>query len=164
MDNNRNNKNNKTIKPAENYFSDDEIIEQNSDDKEYESDESIDEETINVIHQAILKNSLNDFSNSFKESEPNNKKIINTKQIKNKHSFSLEEFNKKIEKEEKSKQPKKFVSKRAEDRKKTYGFNDDFKPRRQFNPRYPPYNFVHKKKDLNEKININNTTEFPSLK
>jgi hypothetical protein len=63
--------------------------------------------------------------------------------------------------EEKSKQPKKFVSKRAEDKKKSLGF-DNSKPKRHFNPRFPPFTTLSKKPDVKE-INTNNINEFPTL-
>jgi hydroxylamine reductase (hybrid-cluster protein) len=107
----------------------------------YETDSSLDDESKQILYKAAMKKEV---SNNFidKDQSKDNKQLkVKTK--KNKNTFSLSEFNKKLEEE--NKMIKKFVSKRAEEKKKQLGLIEENIPKRNFNPRLPPYNLVHKK-------------------
>ncbi len=122
--------------------------------EEEEENEEIDEETKRILWEANLKrlnnDSVLDFSDDTKKSkskksgDKKNKKVI----------LSLEDLNKKIE-------PKKFVSKRVEEKKKINNKENSIK--RTFNARLPPYNWVHQPKKEQVAVNINDEQEFPSL-
>lgn len=154
---------------TDNYFSDDEKVNQTNDNLEEgeESDDSLDEETRRIIYQSISKNMNWENLTLEVKKEPVKKKLASTdkteKAKKTKNVLSLSEFIRKIDSEEKAKQPKKFVSKRVEEKRKQFGVSEDTKPRRSFNPRMPPYNFVHGKKEESQSVNFNEL-DFPSLK
>ncbi len=160
------------------YFSDDDVEEQDNhdimddypdDDEEYE----MDEETRRIVFAHSSRNiekltsELNELASmerKLKEDKLNMKKEKKQNKIekKGKTIFNLSEFNKKMEEEEKAKKPKKFVSKRADEKKKLLGIDEDVGPKRSFNPRKPPYNFVksHDRKEMAPELNPN---DFPSL-
>jgi hypothetical protein len=143
------------------YFSDDDqdniIDEENN---EQDSDDNMDDETRQAIFRAIIGNEEKEINYN----ETSNKPIKKNKQKKLTNTLSLEEFSKKMEKEEKANQPKKFVSKRAEEKRKQLGLVEEtLKSKRSFNPRLPPYNFIHKKNISNDPVDINNSNDFPSL-
>ncbi len=160
------------------YFSDDEVEEQDNHDimDDYPDDEEeyeMDEETRRIVfaHSSRniekLTNELNELASmerKLKEDKLNIKKEKKHNKIekKGKSIFNLSEFNKKLEEEEKAKKPKKFVSKRADDKKKQLGIEENVGPKRSFNPRKPPYNFVksHDRKEMAPELNAN---DFPSL-
>ncbi len=149
-----------------NYFSDDEVPEQDVKEELEQSDDEMDEETRRIVFAAASKNSIMDFFNS--ESKQTNKKENKPSEVKEnkkqgKKVMSLDQFNKKVEAEEKAKKPVKFVSKRAVDKKKQLGLGEDNQVKRSFNPRLPPYNFVHKKINSQLDVNLNNKDDFPSL-
>ena len=103
------------MNPENNYFSDNE--DNNSIDELYESDNSIDDETRRLVYDAIKKrDNENDYENLEIENKKNNNQKNKSK--KNKKSLSLDEFCKKLDKEEEINKPKKFVSLRAENKKK----------------------------------------------
>lgn len=158
------------------YFSDDEISENDDNNNEiniskdkneelsgYEEseDESMDEETRNIIFNKVsnINYDLIQYPTTVKTKNKDKSKSKG----KDKH-ISLIDFNKKIEEDAKSKITKKFTSKRVNDKKKSLGITEEL-PKRSFNPRLPPYNFVHNVHDrkLEENVNINNTEEFPTL-
>ena len=127
-----------------------------------EEEEEMDLETKKILWDANLKrlnNKESDFvftddskkSKQKKSSDKKNKKVV----------LSLGEFSKKVEEEQISKQPKKFVSKRVEEKKKVN--NDENSVKRTFNARLPPYNWVIQSKKEQVNININDEHEFPSL-
>ena len=166
------------------YFSDDEEVEQKTEtpdiEEEYESDDSMDEETRRLVFQSVSKNmnwdlnciSKKETTNKQKKITDKQKKVTTNnqpatdKQKKTKNVLSLIEFVQKIDADEKAKQakqPKKFVSKRVEDKRKQLGVSKEIKPKRSFNPRLPPYNFVHGKKELVPTVNFSNELDFPSL-
>ncbi len=82
------------------------------------------------------------------------------KNNKKSSKMTLLDFNKKVDEEVKANEPKKFISKRSIDKKKSNSMNDIGIVKRKFNPRNPPYNFVHKEK---KDIEIINLEEFPKL-
>jgi hypothetical protein len=126
-----------------------------------EEEEELDEETKRILWEANLRrlnNKESDFvfiddTKKLKQKKSNDKK--NKKNV-----LSLEEFSKKVEEDEKLKQPKKFVSKRVEEKKKV---NEENTIKRTFNARLPPYNWVHQTKKEQVNVNINDEHEFPSL-
>lgn len=120
-------------------------------DEEYDEEEEdyLDEET-----RAIIFNKINDIDYTMSN---NKKEDIPKKSIKQKSSnvLSLIDFNKKLQSEN-----KKFISKRVEAKRKVN--NIEQKKVRQFNPRLPPYNHVHKSQK-NNNLDINSNNDFPTL-
>ena len=162
---------------SDNYFSDDDDDDINQDnhidnidgDEDYdegeETDDSMDEESKQIIYRSMRKDRT-DFT-FFVEKEPDKdkpKQPSMDKSKKTKKSMSLNDFVQKIDAEEKAKQPKKFVSKRVVEKINKFGASKDIKPKRSFNPRMRPYNFVQNKKITNDTINFLSEHEFPSLK
>ena len=144
--------------------------EQENSDENEDSDEELDDETRQMIYAKASRNinriiSDIDISNqNIKKEEKQNKEYIKKQNKLNKNSkcvMSIIDFNKKIE--EKKTKIKKFTSKRVDDKKKQLGIEESIKPKRTFNPRKPPYNFVktHDIKIIN--LDLANTDEFPSL-
>jgi len=141
------------------------VLEEEDEDEEEEIDETIDEmddETLEIINRMRSKKINSDQSNFF-EDKPKNIKESNAVKVeksskKEKKKLSLQELNKVI-KEDNKPTIKKFTSKRVEDKK---SHNDPIFPKRQFNPKKPPYNFTRK---VSSTIipNYNNTQEFPGL-
>ena len=137
------------------------VIEEEEEEQE-EIDETIDEmdnETLEIINRMRSKK-INSDQSTFFEDKPKNikeSKVKNTLK-KEKKKLSLQELNKVIEKDCKL-TIKKFTSKRVEDKK---SHNDPIFPKRQFNPKKPPYNFIRK---VSTTIipNYNNNQEFPEL-
>ena len=74
--------------------------------------------------------------------------------------MSLQEFVK-IKQEPINNAPKRFTSNRVENKKKQY--DEILMPKRQFNPRKPPFNFIRKSNVINIP-KYNNFSEFPELK
>ena len=162
---------------APDYFSDDEVEEQDNNDimDDYPDDEEyeMDEETRRIIfaHSSRniekLTNELNQLAQMEKKQKEDKlnmkkEKKQNKLEKKGKTVFNLADFNKKLEEEEKAKKPKKFTSKRADEKRKQLGLDEDVGPKRSFNPRKPPYNFVksHDRKEMAPELNPN---DFPSL-
>lgn len=146
------------------YFSDDEVEEQvtNYDiEDDNESDNEVDEETRRIINETINKKTQwEEITHVTKQKSNNKKQPVSNKA---KSVFSLGEFVQKVEIDEKAKQPKKFMSKRVEEKRKQTGPIIEVKPKRSFNPRLPPYNFVYNKTVTQQLIDFSNTTDFPSL-
>lgn len=114
------------------------------DDNELENDE-----IKSIIYKTINNLNLNDL-NSLKKNK--NKKIGNICNINN-NILTLNEFH------NKTNEPIKFISKRAEERKKNLEVY-----KRKFNPRLPPYTIIKNKKIENiKKLDINNIDLFPKL-
>lgn len=117
-----------------------------TEDNELENDEikSIIYKTMNNLNDLNL-NDLNSLNNLKKNK---NKKINNINNI-----LTLNEFH------NKTNEPSKFISKRAEERKKNLEVY-----KRKFNPRLPPYGIIKNKKIENiKKLDINNIDLFPKL-
>jgi hypothetical protein len=162
------------------YFSDDEVEEQDrhdiTDDYPYEEDNEedneIDEETRRIIFNASSKNIdklSSELDELYKKEKQDKEDKLNKKlekkqnKINGKKTLNFAEFNKKMEEEEKAKQPKKFTSKRADEKRKQLGIDEVTGPKRSFNPRKEPFNFVksNDRRDLTPRlINID---DFPSL-
>ena len=130
--------------------------------EEDEIDETIDEmddETLEIINRMRSKK-INSDQSTFFEDKPKNIKSdkVEKSSKKEKKKLSLQELNKVIEEDTKP-TIKRFTSKRVEDKK---SHNDPIFPKRQFNPKKPPYNFIRK---VSTTIipNYNNNQEFPEL-
>jgi len=179
------NKNTKVI----DYFSDDEVEEQatpgmddyptyDDDEGDYEygeyEEEEMDQETRRMLFERAssnidrFTNELNDLTQNTKKlkEEKLNKKLEKKQNKLNKNgkgTMSIAEFTKKLEDTEKANKPKKFVSRRADEKRKELGIEEVTGSKRAFNPRKPPYNFV---KSHNKKLvilDVLNPDEFPSL-
>ena len=169
------------------YFSDDEVEEQatpgmddyptyddDEEEYEYEEEEEMDEETRRMLFEKASIN-IDRFTDELNELTQNAKKLkedklnkkLEKKQNKlnknGKSTMSIAEFTKKLEEEEKAKKPKKFISRRADERKKELGIEEVSGSKRAFNPRKPPYNFVksHDRKEVT--FDVLNPNDFPSL-
>ena len=152
---------------SDNYFSDSDnsVIEEDKisseKDEDYESsDNEMDEETRRIIYQS-LQNKKDDTINSFycqEKNVPIKQKKVRERKIKN-TGLSLLDFEKKIEENK----PKKWKSKRSQEKKTELGIVNNTKVRkRQFNPRLPPPTFeTFKKKETDEPLDME--TAFPSL-
>ena len=130
--------------------------------EEDEIDETIDEmddETLEIINRMRSKK-INSDQSTFFEDKPKNIKSDKVEKSSKKENkkLSLQELNKVIEEDTKP-TIKRFTSKRVEDKK---SHNDPIFPKRQFNPKKPPYNFIRK---VSTTIipNYNNNQEFPEL-
>ena len=142
------------------YFSDDETVlsEQEQDNQEELLEEAIQRE----LYQSIQnKTSKLDLDSLMVKPKVNHKPETKERRHKPSSVMSLADFNKEVI-DKATDKPKKFVSKRAEEKRKAVGMEEKVEYRK-FNPRKPPYNFVHKNKTV-ESVNINNNTEFPTLK
>jgi hypothetical protein len=160
----------------EDYFSDDDdqICEQNDENEEgddvyeeEEDDDEMDAETRRIIWEATTRRSANydfaDISKEYNEKKSKKKSSSNSNQKQKKNaSLSLEQFNKLMEEKIKENKPKKFVSKRAEEKKKMNGVEEQVY-KRHFNPKLPPYNFVNKTREAIVPVDLNNKNDFPSL-
>jgi hypothetical protein len=128
-----------------------------------EVDEPIDPE----IMKAVLRASEREIEYNFApkgsgkgKGKGNKPETTTTKDKKKKNILTLNEFTNQIANVEKS---KKFTSKRAEDKKKLLGtYEDASVPKRQFNARKEPYNFVYKTNNKNQYVDMNSNEEFPS--
>jgi len=138
--------------------------EEEEEEEDYENEEDImDDETRQIIYKTLNKN-INRGESLF-----DNKKVIHNnynncdKVNKTKKTFSLNEFIEKINIEEDKNKPKKFISSRASEKRKHLGINKETNPKRCFNARLPPFNFVHGQKEVHQFVNFNNKEDFPSL-
>jgi len=141
-------------------------------------EEEMDEEMIAIIRKHACKEINNDYSYPIKDKEKTNLEKDNEKTNleKDNEKTNLEKDNEKTNlkkdklkkfktlkeyiKEEEEKQPKKWSSSRADNKKK---INDTEKIiKRQFNPRLPPFRTIEKKQEFESKIN-NLEEQFPNL-
>ena len=123
--------------------------------QEEEEEEEIDPE----LMKKLLSISNNDLNEMLVKSPKNKKTKTKTK---TKNILSLDDFNKKIDESIIANKPKKFVSKRADDKRKILGIDEEPIVKRVFNPRKPPYNFVYKKSRYME-VDVFDNGEFPTL-
>jgi len=130
-------------------------------------EEEMDEEMIAIIRKHACKEINNDYSYPIKDKEKTNLEKDNEKtnleiEKTNLKKDKLKKFKtlKEYIKEEEDKQPKKWSSSRADNKKK---INDTEKIiKRQFNPRLPPFRTIEKKQEFESKIN-NLEEQFPNL-
>ena len=127
--------------------------------EEEEPEEQLDPDMLRAIREAIMNKSTFDFCVKGETKKSGGKKEMNTKK---KNSMTLGDFNKQIDEKIKESQPKKFTSKRADDKRKTLGLDVMVEPKRTFNPRKQPYNFVNRKKIINS-TDVNSMEEFPTM-
>ena len=140
------------------YFSDDEVNNNVDSDLDYQTDDSFDDDTRLLVYNA-LENKLEDNLLTLNITKTN--KEIKQKNKKLKTSMTLNELIKKIDTDENK--PKKFVSKRASEKK--ISVPNQSVSKRHFNPRMVPYNTIHKLNNTkNNNININDNKDFPTLK
>ena len=140
------------------------IEEDNDEDDEEQIDDTIDEmddETLEIINKIRFKKLNLDNDPFLKDTPPKStiKKI--KKEPKENKKISFLEFTKIVDADSKP-EVKKFCSKRVENKKNQNAYSDNLMPRRQFNPRKPPYNFT--RKNINEVLPDYNIKEFPQLK
>jgi len=142
-------------------YTDDIYIENNYNNKDFElkelnnddddDDNSENEEMKSIIYKTINHFNLDELNDN--NNNNNNNNNIKKKNKKNNNCLTLNEFN------NKTNEPVKFISKRAEERKKNAEVY-----KRKFNPRLPPYITIKNKKLENiKKIDINNIEIFPKL-
>jgi hypothetical protein len=140
------------------YFSDDEVNNNVDSELDYQTDDSFDDDTRRLVYNA-LENKLEDDLLTINITKTN--KEIKQKNKKLKTSMTLDELIKKIDIVENK--PKKFVSKRAKEKKSTD--INQIVTKRHFNPRMVPYNSINKLNTTkNNNINFNNNNDFPTLK
>jgi hypothetical protein len=158
--------NDKTIDERTEKEEDEDEEEDNEEDEEDKEEDIIEEDEIDDDYRNLFAESYNRNINRLEEDNSfnklNNKVRIEKVKVLKHTSFSLSDFYKSANKEEETAKPKKFVSKRVSDKKKSD--NSEVKPeyveKRKFNPRLPPYNLV-KKKNNNEIKRLDD--DFPSL-
>jgi hypothetical protein len=142
-----------------NYLSDDEDNTNVNTEPTFEElypEEEMDEEMIAIIRKHACKEVNNDFSYQVIEKNKEKPNLEKEKTNLKKKVKTLKEYIK----EEEDKQPKKWSSSRADNKKK---INDTEKIiKRQFNPRLPPFRTIEKKQDFESKIN-NLEEQFPNL-
>jgi hypothetical protein len=140
----------------QNEFSDDEsvISEQEQENQEELLEEEIRRELYESIKNKTSKLDLDSLTTKTKQKKPTEK----VKCTKPSNIMSLKDFNQKLEEST----PKKFTSKRVEDKRKELGIEEKVEYR-SFNSRKPPYNFINKSRNYST-VNINNNSDFPSLK
>lgn len=127
--------------------------------EEEEPEEQLDPEMLRAIREAIMKKDTFDFCVKGETKKSGLKKEMTTKK---KNSMTLGDFNKQVDEKIKELQPKKFTSKRADDKRKTLGLDIMVEVKRTFNPRKQPYNFVNRKKIINS-TDVNSMEEFPTM-
>jgi hypothetical protein len=114
-------------------------------------EEEMDEEMIAIIRKHACKEINNDYSYPIKDKEKTNLEKDNEKTNLKKDKLKKFKTLKEYIKEEEEKQPKKWSSSRADNKKK---INDTEKIiKRQFNPRLPPFRTIEKKQEFESKIN-----------
>ena len=138
--------------------------EEDDEDEELEEIEEIDEETRNILFKAINNNKTFDFGDIDDNKNIKNIKDKKTKPNKENKTLSLEAFTRSVNSNKTKGSTKKFVSKRADDKKKELGMDENVGPKRQFNARLPPYNYVHNNVFNIRDIKLDSNKEFPSLK
>jgi hypothetical protein len=155
------------------YFSDDDYLtDEHNIDYDYEEDKmakfndeypaDYDSEEEMKIRELIFKKSI---SCSFADIENNYIKEDKVKTMKEKKSISLNDLNTMVAKLEDERKPKKFISKRSEEKKKEMGIEKQVKlVIRKLNPRLPPYLLSEEYKNSIKNNNVSFTLEdFPSL-
>jgi hypothetical protein len=152
---------------SDNYFSDSDKSERNEDkissdieNDQESSDDEMDKETRQIIYNSLMKKKDNTDSFCRPSTVPTlKKKKVKERKPKN-SSLSLIEFQKKID----DSKPKKWKSKRSQDKKSDIGMTDNNNiKKRQFNPRLPPPTFNTFKKEIKDHVLTNSDEAFPSL-
>lgn len=143
--------------------SDEEVKEENEvEEEDTRSDDEMAEYLKEIVQNKSTKGQLDLDSITKKDKKNSKEKISKEKKDKSKNSLSLVDFNNKIDEVIQKNKPKKFVSKRVEEKKEKVEVIDTVY-KRSFEPRLPPFNFVNKNHNNHTKININDTDLFPCL-
>lgn len=142
--------------------SDEEVKEEENEVEDTRSDDEMAEYLKEIVQNKSTKGQLDLESITKKDKKNSKEKISKEKKDKSKNSLSLVDFNNKIDEEIQKSKPKKFVSKRVEEKKEKIEVIDTVY-KRSFEPRLPPFNFVNKNHNNHTKININDTDLFPCL-
>ncbi len=151
-----------------NYFSDDEddyfdeTIEEIDDDNEEDLEA---QEIQRLVHQAVVNKTIKiDYSNESAKSKPTNQTNNTNPGKPGKKTLNLSEFNNYVDEQAKKIiAPKKFVSRRADGKKKELGINESYESKRTFNARLSPYNFVFSKNHNIENLDFTDIVDFPEL-
>lgn len=144
--------------------SDEEVKEEEAEleEEDTRSDDEMAEYLKEIVQNKSTKGQLDLDSITKKDKKISKEKISKEKKDKSKNSLSLVDFNNKIDEVIQKNRPKKFVSKRVEEKKEKVEVIDTVY-KRSFEPRLPPFNFVNKNHNNHTKININDTDLFPCL-
>jgi len=153
---------------SDNYFSDsdksvkDEEIYPGIENEQEYSDDEMDDETRQIIYNSLMKKKdtiIDSFSRS--DNVPILKKKRNKERNPRNSGQSLSDFQKKLD----DSKPKKWKSKRSQDKKTDLGIvENNFSNRRQFSPRLPLPTYKTFKKYSEDKSVLTNSEEaFPSL-
>jgi hypothetical protein len=152
---------NKLNEQDDDFSDSEEMVENIEEEEDTRSDDEMAEYLKSIV--SITSREQLDLSTIMKKEKNTKASIINTNtNTKTKKTLSLVDFNNKIDEVIQNSKPKKFVSKRVEEKKVKVETND-IVVKRSFEPRLPPYNFVHKHNNYQSKININDTDLFPTL-
>ena len=128
---------------------------EDQEEEQLEEIESVDEDTLKLVYNSLL-NKKSFFDDSDDDTITiSNKKNKKSNDNKNK-KMSLSDFLKSSEKDK----PKKFVSKRVEN--KNVQLTENTSVRRYFNPRKSPFNLVNNNKNRNI-VDTHNELSFPKL-
>lgn len=156
---------------SEDYFSDsdnesvkDPITDTPKSDGYESSDYEMDEETRRIIfnHAKLSDTSSSVFLQSDVIPKKKSSKKRNKKPDSNK-AKSLQQFMEEMEKKKEEGKPKKWSSKRLNEKKNKLGINKEKVVRRKFNPRLPPpTHLTFKKKDVNVEVVLDQHS-FPTL-
>lgn len=153
---------------SDNYFSDSDKSERDEDEissdienDQESSDDEMDEETRQIIYRSLMQKKDNSIESFCRPSDVPVHKKKKVKERKSKNvGLSLSDFQKKIDESK----PKKWKSKRFQDRKNDLGMADNKQiKKRQFNPRLPPPTYKTFKKEEEEEVLTNSEEAFPSL-
>ena len=154
---------------SDNYFSDSDKSEKEEENKSSDienseeiSDDEMDDETRQIIYSSLMKkkNDNTELFSTLNDIVPKKKNKNKQRKVKN-IGLSLLEFEKKIE----DSKPKRWKSKRFEDKKNDLGIVDKkVYKKRHFNPRLPPPTYkTFKKENDKDDLNTDSDEAFPSL-
>ena len=156
---------------SDNYFSDtdneenqeEETNTPNSDEDQLEEYE-MDEETRRIVFSHLKSSENLDDYFTRNDQVPIKKSKRKKKQNKDRKKNSLSEFIRLEEEKAEANKPKKWSSKRFNDKKNKLGISKEKVIKRKFNPRLPPPNHLtFKKKEIEKASDINDKQSFPSL-
>ena len=152
---------------SDNYFSDSDKSERHEDEissdienDQESTDDEMDEETRQIIYKSLMEKKDNSIESFCRPSGVpiHKKKKVKERKPKN-VGLSLSDFQKKID----DSKPKKWKSKRFQDKKNDLGMVDNIQVnKRQFNPRLPPPTYKTFKKE-EEELLTDSKEAFPSL-
>lgn len=153
---------------SDNYFSDSDKSERDEDkissdieNDQESSDDEMDEETRQIIYNSLMRKKETSIDSFCRPNDVpiNKKKKVKERKPKN-VGLSLLDFQKKIDESK----PKKWKSKRFQDKKNDLGIVDNKQTKkRQFNPRLPPPTSKTFKREIEDQVLTNSDEAFPSL-